>query len=748
MLDSIGRLVTGRPWPVLFIALLFLLDAIVLGGGAADRLRGGQGTEDPSSESALAADVLDEQFPGGRPNLVLMVSNSDEGVSSPRVARQATALAERLAYTGPVTGVTSYWQTGSTSLKSNDGKHALIVGHIPGDDETAGAIQRRIAAEFSGRHGDLEVRIGGSTAILSDVEDMINADLLRSEMIAVPLTLLILVLVFGSVVAAALPLVVALIAITGTNAVLWVVAGFTDVSVFAQNLTTALGLGLAIDYALLIVRRFRLELHNGRTPPDAVRTVLRTAGRTVLFSALTVAAALAAMLVFPLYFLRSFAYAGVAVVAFAAGAALFVLPALLMLFGHRVNALDARNLLRTKQRRAARPEWRGWRVLTALVTGWAPLFAVCAAGLLVVLGLPFLRAEFGMADDRQLPATAQSHVVQQTIRDTFPDDTTGAVDVVVRDAKPSALGAYAARLSTVAGVREVDSPRGTYVDGRQANGPEPADALLREGAVSDLRVHPVGEIEDISVESQRIVRDIRAIVAPFPTAVTGPAATVVDTQRAIGDRLPLALAIIVLSSLLLVFLLTGSVLVPIQAVVLNALSLTAMFGVTVWGFQDGALASVLGFTPTGFVDTSLPVLMFCLAFGLSMDYGVFLLSRIKEEYDRTGDNRAAIAAGIHRTGGIITAAALLLATVLVAIGISRVTNTMMFGWGVALAVVVDATIVRCVLVPATMTLTGRATWWAPEPLRRVHRRFGIRDDVAPAREVRAQPVGTSAGTGH
>jgi RND superfamily putative drug exporter len=525
-------------------------------------------------------------------------------------------------------------------------------------------------------------------------------------MIALPLTLLLLVMVFGSAIAALLPLGIGIVAILGTNAVLRGLTEFTDVSVFAMNLTTALGLGLAIDYALFIVRRFREELSTGAEPLTAIATTLRTAGRTVLFSALTVAVSLAAMLVFPMYFLRSFAYAGIAVVLLAAAAALILLPAALLLLGHRVNSLDLRRLFRRgRPAKVSGEEGTGWARTASLVMRRAPLFALATTAVLVLLGLPFLGVKFGTADDRQLPSGAESHVVQQHIRDGFPGNPGGALEVLAEGrATPAQYTAYKTRIAQLPEVVRVDGP-------------------VVQGDSAYFTVLPKGEAVDAT--AQRLVGDLRAADAPFTTKVTGTAAVLVDSKHAIASRLPWALALITVVTLLLVFLLTGSVVIPIQAVLLNALSLTAMFGAVVWVFQDGHLSGLLGFTSTGSIETTLPVLMFCVAFGLSMDYGVFLLSRIKEEYDRTGDHNEAVRHGLQRTGGLITAAAVILAVVMVAIGTSRVTNTKMLGLGIALAVLMDAMIVRSLLVPAVMRLTGRATWWAPGPLRRFHERFGV-----------------------
>uniref|UniRef100_UPI0006E29771 MMPL family transporter n=1 Tax=Streptomyces graminilatus TaxID=1464070 RepID=UPI0006E29771 len=632
-------------------------------------------------------------------------------------------LAARLADQPGVTGVTSYWGTGAKALRSKDGREALVVARLTGDELAADrTLKDRIAGKFDGRQGDLSVRLGGSVAVQNEQQTFIKEDLLRAEAIALPITLLILMLVFGSAVAALLPIGIGVIAIIGTNAVLRVLTSFTDVSVFATNLTTALGLGLAIDYALLIVRRYREELAAGRDTAGALAVTLNTAGRTVLFSAATVAVSLAAMLVFPLYFLRSLAYAGISVVVLAAGAALVVLPALLAVLGHRIDAWDVRKLVRRRPGAQRQPAAAGaaWARLAQSVMKRAPLVATGTLAVLLLLGAPFLNVDFGTADYRQLPSSADSRVVQEQIRDQFQGSPTGVVEVVTRKAPTGQLGSYAEQLSKLPGVLRVDASTGSYTHGQETGPGVPGRTA---GEISYLTVVP--GVEAVSDAGKDLVRDIRAVDADFPAYVSGTTAALIDSQSAIGRGLPWAVGIIVLATLILVFLLTGSVLVPIQAVLLNALSLTAMLGAVVWVFQDGHLSGLLGFTPTGSIETALPVLMFCLAFGLSMDYGVFLLSRIKEERERTGDDKAAVVEGIRGTGGVITAAALVLSVVMVAIGTSRITNTKMLGLGVALAILMDAMVIRTLLVPAVLSLTGRAAWWAPGPLRRLHARFGI-----------------------
>jgi RND superfamily putative drug exporter len=724
------RFVTARPRLSLLVALVLTALAVVAGSGVADRLGAG-GWEDPAAESTYATRALEREFPGSQPNVLLLLDAGDASVDDPAVAAEARRLTERLAGERGVTGVGSYWQSGTPALRAEDGHEALIAARITGDEKTAGETLERIAPHFRGTHGPVDVGIGGPVAVRHEMQTVIQEDLVRAELIALPVTLVLLVMVFGSAVAALLPLGIGIVAILGTNAILRGLSELTDVSVFAINLTTALGLGLAIDYALFIVRRFREELEAGAEPLTAIGTTLCTAGRTVLFSALTVAVSLAAMLVFPQYFLRSFAYAGIAVVLLAAAAALILLPAALVLLGHRVDALDLRRLFRRgRPPRPAGEQGRTWARAATLVMRRAPFFALGTTAVLVLLGLPFLGVKFGTADDRQLPATSESHVVQQHIREGFPGSPGGGLEVLAEGrATEAQYGAYKERVERLPEVLRVEGP-------------------LVKGDAAYFTVLPKGEAVDDP--AQRLVGDLRELPAPFGTKVTGTAAVLVDSKAAIGERLPLAALFITVVTLLLVFLLTGSVLIPIQAVVLNALSLTAMFGAVVWVFQDGHLSGLLGFTSPGSVETTLPVLMFCVAFGLSMDYGVFLLSRIKEEYDHTGDHDRAVRHGLARTGGLITAAAVILAVVMVAIGTSRVTNTKMLGLGIALAVLMDAMIVRSLLVPAVMRLTGRATWWAPAPLRRFHGRFGLSEGGAPRPAAgEAEPVrdkvGASAG---
>ncbi|MCY0934578.1 MMPL family transporter [Streptomyces sp. H34-S4] len=736
MLRLLGAHIVRRPWLFLVAALVLVLDALLLGADLPDRLGNG-GTTDPGSQSARVQRVLEAHYPEQQPNLVLLVSVPEGAQVDDRAfAAQGAALAERLAFEKPVVGVVSYWQTGLAELRSHDGRQAVVAARIEGDEKRARAALEELAPRFRGEQGKegeqgekggLTVRITGPLAVQNEIQSTVAEDLARSELIALPLTLIVLVWVFGGVLAAALPVLVGLVTVLATGAVLRVITGFTEVSVFAQNLTTALGLGLAIDYALLIVRRFREELDAGAVPGEAVLRTVRTAGRTVLFSALTVAVALAAMLVFPLYFLRSLAYAGITVVLVSALTALTVLPAVLALLGRRVDALTVR-----RRRRGDAPSPKG-RV-TELVMRRAPLVTVSVTGILLVSGLPFLNARFGTADHRQLPAASESRIAQETLREDFDDLPEGSIPVLLRTGGASSASAQAtadrmaAKLSALAGVTRVESSAGTYRDGLRSEVASPADSGRRTAGYDLLTVVAEDDTAATSAAHQELVGQLREAAGSDGASVGGPAAEVVDSKAAIGRGLVPALGFILAGTLVLVFLLTGSLALPLLTIALNGLSLTAMFGAVVWVFQEGGFSGLLGFTATGDVEATLPVLMFCVAFGLSMDYGVFLVARIKEHFDRTGDHRESVLNGMRTTGGLITAAAVVLSVVFVSIGLSRITNTKMLGLGVALAVLVDALVVRTLLVPAVLALLGRHAWWAPAPLRRIHRRLGLREE--------------------
>jgi RND superfamily putative drug exporter len=731
---------------VLVVSLLLLVVAGAYGGGVVERLTSG-GFTDPGAESSRATSVIEETFGTGEPELVLLATAPSGSVDDPAASAAGNELTAALLAEPGVAEAASYWSLGNPPpLRSEGGDRALVLVGLAGDEDDQDLTTKRLRETYEGDRGALVVEAGGQAAVFDEVGHTIESDLLRAELIALPITMVLLVLVFGSVVAASLPLLVGVIAVMGTFVALNVIAGLTDVSIYALNLTTALGLGLAIDYSLFMVSRFREELAEGRATGDAVVRTVRTAGRTVLFSAGTVAISLAALLVFPLTFLRSFAYAGIAVAAMAAVAAVVVLPALLAALGPKVNAL--RVLRRPVRTDTSSGPWH--RIATAVMRRPLPV-ATAAVALLLFLGAPFTGIRFGLPDDRVLPPGNDVRATQDVLREEFAGDETGAVEVVALGtgdpaARTTDVDAYAVELSTLEGVARVDALTGTYIAGVKVAEATPANA--RFAATDATWFNVVPSIEPMSAEGEALVRSVRTLgTAPSDEVlVGGRPAELVDSKASLFSRVPFAIGIIAVTTFVVLFLMFGSILVPIKALVLNVLSLTATFGAMVWIFQDGKLAGTLGFTATGTIDTAMPILMFCIAFGLSMDYEVFLLSRIKEEHDKGADTTTSVAVGLERTGGIVTAAAVLMSVVFLAFGTSGVSFMKMFGIGLALAVLMDAFVIRATLVPAFMKLAGDANWWAPAPLRRLHDRIGLSEHVeldGPAPEAHPALVGAA-----
>ncbi len=727
MLTRLGRFTVRRRTTVLVISVLFFGVAAVVGGSVADSLTSG-GFDDPSSESTRANDAVEERFGADDPDVLLLVTAPAGATVDDRdVAEAGLALTEELAAEDGVTNVASYWSLGNVPpLRSGDGDQAMVLGAIQGNDDEVDDRIEELSPKYTRDGGTVTVAVGGFAEVFRQVGSQIESDLTKAELIALPITLILLVLVFGSVVAAGLPLGVGTLAVVGTFLVLQIIAAITDVSIFALNLTTAMGLGLAIDYSLFIVSRFREELRRGLAPPDAVVRTVETAGRTVAFSALTVAISLAALLVFPLAFLRSFAYAGAAVAVVAAVGAVVTLPALLAVLGRRV---DKWVIWHHEPKPVGEGLWH--RVATTVMH--RPLrVAIAVIALLLLLGVPFLHIRFGLPDDRVLPTSASSRQVHDDIRENFSSNEAFALQVVTTNAGTAGdaeIDAYAVRLSRIEGVARVDARTGNYVDGALVLPPGERAAQFTADGATWLSVVP--SVEPLSPEAETLVEDVRAAEAPFPIQVGGRSAELVDLKDSLFNRMPLAIALIALATFVLLFLMFGSVVVPLKALVINVLSLTATFGAMVWIFQDGHLSGLLDFTATGTLDTNTPILMFCIAFGLSMDYEVFLLSRIKEEYDHTHDNTASVAIGLERTGRIVTAAALLISVIFLAFATSSITFIKLFGIGLALAVLVDAFVIRATLVPAFMRLAGTANWWAPRPLRRLYDRIGMREGEQP-----------------
>ena len=702
--------------PILLATLGVAIASVVVGGSIAERLTEG-GFDDPSSDSVRAEAELEERFGAGAADVVVQVT-VNEGVASvddPEAVAAGVELTREIAAQEGTASVVSYWTLEDESLRSATADRALVLVFVPGasSDPARQAVIDDLAASYSARdRGPIRVDVGGREAVFARMGDVIEDDLASAEAIAIPLTFLVLVVVFGGIVAAGLPVGVGLFAVLGTFVVLRVADAFTDVSIFALNLVTALGLGLAVDYSLLVVSRYREERRRlGDDHAALVRTV-ETAGRTIAFSALTVAISLAALLIFPLSFLRSFAYAGIGVVVFAMAASLVVLPAALAGLGPRI---DSWTLRRRPADRPGTGAW--WRIGRATTARPWPVIAVMVP-LLALTAIPFLGVEWGEALRADDPVRAVSDI----LRHEFETTEANAFPVVALDTEPAdGVTPFAIALSRLDGVARVDAATGSFANGSAITPPGPQSARFLTDDATWFNVVP--SVEPISAAGEALVAEARALDSPFTeTWVGGGTAALVDTEAAITQRAWLAGLWIVGATFVLLFAMFRSVLVPIKAIVLNVLSLGATFGLMVWVFQDGHGAGLLGITATGQTDITTPILMLCIAFGLSMDYEVFLLARIKEEYDRTGDNRGSIITGLAGTGRLVTSAALVLSITFVSFGLTaNVSTVTLFGLGLAVAVLVDAFVVRVTLVPALMTVTGRANWWAPA-LRRASRR--------------------------
>ena len=744
MLERIARLAIAAPGKVLMVAGLLAVLLGIFGVPVADKLSP-SGFQDPTAESSRAARLLTEKFGQGNVPLVIVVTAPDR-YDSPRTVVVVTGILDQLNKSGKVAGVTSAWTTpqpANAALLSADQRSGLIVTGIVGDEARQQAYTKEITEAIVGDRNGVQVLAGGAAMVNLQVTEQSKRDLLVLEAIVVPLSFLVLIWVFGGLFAAALPVGVGVLAILGSLAVLRAVTSFTDVSIFALNLTTAMGLALAIDYTLLMVSRYRDELAEGAGRKQALVTTMRTAGRTVLFSAVIVALCMAVLVLFPMNFLRSFAYAGVATVAFAALAAVIVTPAAIMLLGDRLNSLDVRRAIR---RMLGRPEpvpkpvdQQFWYRSTKFVMRRAVPIGLAVVALLAVLGAPFFGVKPGFPDDRVLPKSASAHQVGDMLRADFAIDSDSEVPIVIPDSAGldrAEVDRYAAALSMVAEVNSVSAPSGTFIGGRLAGPP-----LAATGEAGGATLLTVGtSLPLFSDSSETQLTRLHEVPTPGGRDVEfgGLAQTNRDSVAAITSRLPLVLSLMAAIMLVLLFLLTGSVVLPIKALILNMLSLSAAFGAMVWVFQDGHLGA-LGTTATGTLVANMPVLLFCVAFGLSMDYEVFLVSRIREFWlaspQTSADNDESVALGLAHTGRVITAAALIMAISFAALIAAQVALMRLFGTGLTLAILMDATLVRLVLVPVFMHAMGKWNWWAPAPLVRLHRVLGISESGAPRRSV-------------
>ena len=745
MLQRIARLAIAAPRRIIAIGVLVFIAVAVFGVPVATRLSPG-GFQDPTAESARAIAVLGDKF-GQSGQQMMIVVTAPGGTNSEQARTVATDLVGQLQRSPLVfNNVTSAWTAppqAAADLISADGKSGLIVVNLKGGEIGAQKNAQTLSDNFVRDRDGVTVRAGGSAMEYAQINKQNLEDLVLMEAIAIPLTFLVLVWVFGGLLAAALPMALGALAVAGSMTVLRLITFTTDVSIFALDLSAALGLALAVDYTLLILSRYRDELAEGSDREQALIRTMATSGRTVLFSAVTVALSMSATALFPMYFLKSFAYAGVATVAFVATASMVLTPAAIVLLGPRLDGLNVRRLLR---RVLGRPEpvhkpveQLFWYRSTKFVMGrWLPV-GVGGVALLLLLGLPFMSVKWGFPDDRVLPVSSSSHQVGDRLRTGFAHDSARAVPIVVPDARglsPADLDRYAADLSRVSDVSSVTDPTGTFIGGNQVGAPSAPTGLVDGSAL--LTVGSTAPLYSPANDTQ--LNGLHAVPSPGGRSVEmgGVAQVNRDSVNAVMDRLPMVLGLMAAITFVLLFLLTGSVVLPAKALVCNVLSLTAAFGALVWIFQDGNLGA-LGTTPSGTLVANMPVLLFCIAFGLSMDYEVFLISRIREYWLASGAARPAkpdakeahaandesVALGVARTGRVITAAALVMSMSFAALIAAHVSFMRMFGLGLTLAVAVDATLVRMVLVPAFMHVMGRWNWWAPKPLAWIHDRVGI-----------------------
>ena len=694
MFEKLGSLIVNRKRLIFSLFIVAIFSSGAIGTSVFGKLDSG-GYNDPKSDSAKAFEYLTDVFKVKDPAVVLVVETT-QGVNDPAVVATAAKLETSIKGEPGVGSTLSYWSAGGApTLKSSDSNSAFLF--IYSEDiewDNVQSLGKRIQEKYDGRFENLAVYASGTEVFAHAINTKIADDLKLSEAISIPLTFILLVFVFGGLVASAMPLLVGVSAILGSLLVIYLLTLFTGVSVFALNLITGLGLGLGIDYSLLVVNRFREELHAGKTVDEAIKKTVATAGKTVFYSGLTVVITLAALMLFPLMYLKSFGYAGVTVVVMAVLGALIALPALLAILGKRIDKAVVR-------KGALTPKEDGRWAQTARFVMRKPVpVVVLSLVILTVLAAPIKNIVFSQVDSRVLPASNPAAYAAQLITERFPGQEGNPIEVIIPGgaSKIEQIKNYTQEIAKVAGVVRVGEPQ-----------------ILG----NDVRVIAVHDMGPRTPAAEALIKEIRLIPSPDQTLIGGVAADYADTQIGIAKTMPWALTWIAIGVLVLLFVFTGSLILPIKAVILNILSLAATLGVITWIFVDGNLKWLVGdFTTTGSVDTGSIILVAVVAFGLSMDYELFLLSRIKEEHDAGRSNIESVATGLQRSARIITAAAGLLAIVFASFVLSGVTSIKMLGFGVAFAIILDATLVRALLVPALMRLFGERNWWAPKAMRK------------------------------
>ncbi|MEV6670210.1 MMPL family transporter [Streptomyces sp. NPDC051162] len=731
MLDRLARLILPRPKKILLAVLVIVL---CVGGGSMGlngRLTMG-GYENNDTESAKTQSALEKDFKQGRTNLTILVK-ADRGVDDPAVTEAGLKLTRRLQENKDLSNVASYWSTGkSPSLRGASGNQALVSGTILGDFDKVNDRVKGLKDEYTGKVDGLDVKLGGLALMNYENTQQAAKDAGRAEGMVFPLVLIVLVIIFGSLVAAFLPLAVALGTLMLVFGLLFALTFVFDANNLLMNITTFLGLGLAIDYSLLFITRYREELgKNGGQTSEAIRATMRTVGRTVTFSAVTLAIAFLSLMVIPFGMFQSIAVGGTLTTLVAAVATLVIVPALLAWTGPRIDKL---RLIRRKPRPAAEEGQGFWHRLAVVVMRRPVPLAIGVLAVMAFLASPAVDLNMRLPDEQILPKSAQSAQVAKSVQQDFNSREAQAIQVVGRGIGSPAghtgdIAAYATKLSGLPDVARVDALTGSYADGKQV---APAtDASRRFASDGSTYLSVVPAVDGLSTAGKDIVTHVRDAGSPFPVTVGGQPAISVDTFDILKDKLPYALGIVGLGTYILLFLLTGSLLLPLLAMLLSALSLSATFGSLVYVFQDGHLRGLVGdFINTGAITWTTPILVAAIGFGLSMDYAVFILSRVKEEYDRTGDNQLAVATGLERVGKVVTYAAVLLSLVFIVMITSGISYLKALGLGLPLAILLDATLIRGILLPAAMRLLGDRSWWAPGPLRRFHARYGISEEGA------------------
>ncbi len=705
MFAALARLASGRSRLVISVAVVAAVIAGALGGSVADRLDP-YGATDPGTESARADALLERAGVSAEVNAVAIV-RPGAPVRSEAGRARVREVARELRRDPAVARVVSFEQ-GGPGFVSRDGRSSYLTATFrPSADEADAAD--RLMDRFEGQRG---VTLGGGSIAERQVNEKVAEDLRRAEMLAFPLLFLLSFLFFRSLVAALLPLLVGALTIVFTFLGLRIASDLGSISVFALNLVTGLGLGLAIDYSLFLVSRYREEIAKDGPGPAAIGRTLATAGRTVLFSSLTVTAALASLLVFPQRFLYSMGLGGMIVSLVAASVALIVLPAVLVLLGARVNALAPRRLQRAAERDATQAQSGAWYRLSRMVMRRPRRIAIASAATLIVLGLPFTGIKFTSVDATVLPGNTTARQVSDALERDFPRAQTEPIYAVVESPHAGPARAFARDAARLPDAETVTPPR--------------------QAAHGVWIVNVFSRADPLTHRSQDLVRDLRQVDPGSRAEVAGFTANFVDLKGSLVDHMPVALGIIVIATMVVLFLMTGSVILPLKALVMNVLTLSAAFGILVFVFQDGRLEGLLSYVSQGALESTQPIVLFAVAFGLSTDYGVFLLSRIKEARDSGLPDSEAVAVGLERTGRIVTAAALLFCVAIGAFATSQIIFIKELGVGTALAVLIDATIVRALLVPSLMELLGEWNWWSPRPLRRLWNRVRLRESGATA----------------